>query len=279
MAYQQGYSTYSTGYVNTANEAIKGAVGGAVGGAVIGAEIGSVGGPMGAAIGAAVGLAAGIFSGRSANKAAKKAAEAQLEAAKARNKANLQEFARVMGEVSRERAIANLETTAALAYTKKAGSSANAQVQNAYASAEQTGNIVQYSKSSVAQDVAETEWQTLFNLETTYENLNAKIMSNANSALGSYSGVQVQDSPSFDVGSAVGSIMAGTAALAQQGVFRDIGKSSLSSTPASTPASKVVINSNKSMSSVYDATQPPWSSQNLGALNTMSRSSALGIFK
>lgn len=273
MAYQQGYSTYSTGYVNTANVAITGAVGGAVSGAVLGAEFGSIGGPMGAAIGAAIGLVAGIFSGNSANKAAKKAAEAQLEAAKARNKANVLEFARVMGEVSRERAIANVETTAALAYTKKSGATVNSQVQNAYASAEQTGNIVQYAKSSVAQDVAETEWQTLFNLETTYENLNAKIMSNTNSALGSYSGVQVQESPSFDVGSAIGSIMAGAGALAQQGVFRDIGGSSV----VSSTGSMVVSNKDKGMNSVFDTSSAPWTSSNLGALRGMSRSSLLGL--
>lgn len=274
MAYQQGYSNYSTGYVNTANVAVQGAVGGAVGGAVLGAEIGSIGGGLGAAIGAAVGLVAGIFSGRGANKAAKRAAEAQLEAAKARNKANVLEFARVMGEVSRERAIANIETTAALAYTKKSGVAANSQVQNAYASAEQTGNIVQYTKSSVAQDVAETEWQTLFNLETTYENLNAKIMSNANSAIGAYSGVQVQEAPAFDVGSAVGSIMAGASALAKQGVFRDIGGSSI----ASNTGSKIVLNKDKGMTSVYNAGSPPWTASNQGALRGMSKSSLLGLY-
>lgn len=219
MAYQTG-GYYDPGSPNTGNMAVQGAVGGAVSGAVIGASMGSVGGPVGAAIGAVVGTVAGIFSGRSATKKANKAREAQLEAMKARNKANLQEFARVMGEVYRERAIANMETTSALAHTQKAGASANAQTQNVYASAEQTGNIVQIAKSEVQQNVEETKWQTKFNLETTYENLNAKIMSESNTATGAFAGIQVTEPDSFDVGGAINSIMQGGAMLAQAGMFR-----------------------------------------------------------
>lgn len=219
MAYQTG-GYYDPGSPNTGNIAVQGAVGGAVSGATIGASIGSAGGFVGAAIGAVIGTVAGIFSGRGATKKANKAREAQLEAMKARNKANLQEFSRVMGEVYRERAIANMETTSALAHTQKAGASANAQTQNIYASAEQTGNIVQIAKSEVQQNVEETKWQTKFNLETTYENLNAKIMSESNTATGAFAGIQVTEPDKFDVGGAINSIMQGGAMLAQAGMFR-----------------------------------------------------------
>lgn len=219
MAYQTG-GYYDPGSPNTGNMAVQGAVGGAVSGAVLGASMGSVGGPVGAAIGAVIGTVAGIFSGRGATRKANKAREAQLEAMKARNKANLQEFSRVMGEVYRERAIANMETTSALAHTQKAGASANAQTQNIYASAEQTGNIVQIAKSEVQQNAEETKWQTKFNLETTYENLNAKIMSESNTATGAFAGIQVTEPDKFDVGGAINSIMQGGAMLAQAGMFR-----------------------------------------------------------
>lgn len=233
MAYQTG-GYYDPGSPNTGNMAVQGAVSGAVSGGMVGLSIGAMGagagaaagatagsvaGPVGIAIGAVIGLMAGIFSGRGATRKANKAREAQLEAMKARNKANLQEFSRVMGEVYRERAIANMETTSALAHTQKAGASANAQTQNIYASAEQTGNIVQIAKSEVQQNVEETKWQTKFNLETTYENLNAKIMSESNTATGAFAGIQVTEPDKFDVGGAINSIMQGGAMLAQAGMF------------------------------------------------------------
>lgn len=157
-----------------------------------------MGGPWGMLIGTIVGNVAGGILGRVQTKETWKQFKSMLKAADTQNNATLQEMARNLSEVSRERAVLSMETQSALAYTKAQANKANAEMQNTLAAADQVGSIVDMAKSQVALEASQQNWMTMFNYETQQWNLNAQAQNLINTADAQFVGVNV-NRPKFDV--------------------------------------------------------------------------------
>lgn len=157
-----------------------------------------MGGPWGMLIGTIIGNIAGGVLGRVQTKETWKQFKSQLKAADTQNNATLQEMARNLSEVSRERAVLSMETQSALTYTKAQANKANAEMQNVLAAADQVGSIVDMAKSQVALEESQQNWMTMFNYETQQWNLNAQAQNLINTADAQFVGVNV-NRPKFDV--------------------------------------------------------------------------------
>lgn len=162
----------------------------------------SGGNPWGLLIGAVVGNVMGGILGRVQTKETWKQFKSQLKAADTQNNATLQEMARNLSEISRERAVLSMETQSALAYTKAQANKANAEMQNTLAAADQVGSIVDMAKSQVALEASQQNWMTMFNYETQQWNLNAKAQNLINTADAQFVGVNVNRAK-FNVAEAI----------------------------------------------------------------------------
>ena len=183
------YYGNSMGQTVTVNDNTGSMVQGGTTGASIGGKICP---GWGHVIGAAVGTVAGFITGKHDAKRARKAFNAQLAAANEANKYILQETARGLSEASRQRALLAMETSSALAATKRSATDANSEMKNVYASADQVGNAVAYATSEVDRQKDEALFTTGFNYETQQWNLNVSAQDSINRALSSYTGVNVQ---------------------------------------------------------------------------------------
>lgn len=223
---------------------------GATQGAAMGA---SIGGPWGALIGGIAGTVAGAFSAILGNDSAEEAARAQLRAAAVANEKNLQELARQISEINRERAIEYRRTQSALTYVETAGTSEEAKARNTYAAADQIGTAVTYAVSNTQMQEDSMKWQEMFNLETSIENTNARVNSLVKTAEGSFYSVDIQSADTDWIG-----ILTGAAALGASAYKTGMFSSSKTNSAAKNFVDKYAVSAGKQ-------TGPATSTGNYGA--------------
>ena len=120
--------------------------------------------------------------------------EAQKKAVEAKNKAVLLETSRQIGEMNRQRSIASLQTTEALAHYKRQAGSQTGSMRAAIATADNIGTASLYMQADIERQRAEAEAMSEFNLETTQENINSQAQSMINNSLSSYTGFEFMES-------------------------------------------------------------------------------------
>ena len=156
-------------------------------GAASGAQKGyQVGGGWGALAGAVIGFVAGGKEER----AQKRFLEDQKKAIEARNKAVMLETSRNIAEFNRQRTLASLQTTEALAHYKRQAGAQTGSMRAAIATADNIGTASLYMQADVERQRAEAEAMAEFNLETTQENINAQAQTLINQALNAYTGLE-----------------------------------------------------------------------------------------
>lgn len=158
-----------------------------VSGAASGASKGyQVGGGYGAIAGGILGFVAG---GKEA-KAQARFIEEQKKAIAARNKAVIVETSRQIGELNRQRTIASLQTTEAIAHYKRKAGAEKGSARAAIASADTIGTAAIYMQAETERQLQEAKAMSEFNLETTQENINASAQTLINQALNQYTGLE-----------------------------------------------------------------------------------------
>ena len=140
------------------------------------------------------GLSLNYITSRKNRKQVAAQLEAQKKAVEAKNKAVLLETSRQIGEMNRQRSIASLQTTEALAHYKRQAGSQTGSMRAAIATADNIGTASLYMQADIERQRAEAEAMSEFNLETTQENINSQAQSMINNSLSSYTGFEFMES-------------------------------------------------------------------------------------
>lgn len=217
------YSNYSRSvgtvqYTNIANSFNQGSG--------YGAAFGSKFGPWGTLIGAGIGGTVGILGGILGNRQADKTFRQLSKVADLANQATLQELARNLGQVNRQRTIAAMQTLSALQYVRGSATKQSAASAATFAQADQIGNQLTYIQSTIKDQQQQYNYVTKFNLETQIENSNQQIISLTNQAKNMFTGVNVQGGQ-FSWQQALNDVM-GSLGSMDTGVFKSKSGSSSS---------------------------------------------------
>lgn len=156
-----------------------------------GAAFGSKFGPWGTLVGAAIGGTVGILGGLLGNRQADKTFRELSKVADLANQATLQELARNIGEVNRQRTISAMETIGALQYTQGTANKESASSSAMFAQADQIGNQLVYVQSAIKDQQQEQKYMTEFNFQTQMQNMNQQVISLSNQAQNMFTGVNV----------------------------------------------------------------------------------------
>ena len=156
-----------------------------------GAAFGSQFGGFGSLIGAAIGGAVGILGAKLGNRQADKTFRELSKVADLANQATLQELARNIGEVNRQRTISAMETISALQYTQGTANKESASSSAMFAQADQIGNQLVYVQSAIKDQQQEQKYMTEFNFQTSMQNMNQQVISLSNQAQNMFTGVNV----------------------------------------------------------------------------------------
>lgn len=182
------YSNYNRSvgtveYTNIANSFNKGSGFGAA----FGSQFGGFGSLIGAAIGGTVGIIGGLLGNRQADKTFRELSKV----ADLANQATLQELARNIGEVNRQRTISAMETISALQYTQGTANKESASSSAVFAQADQIGNQLVYVQSAIKDQQQEQKYMAEFNFQTQMQNMNQQVISLSNQAQNMFTGVNV----------------------------------------------------------------------------------------
>lgn len=220
------YSNYSRSvgtvqYTNIANSFNKGSG--------YGAAFGSKFGPWGTLIGAGIGGTVGILGGILGNRYADKTFRQLSKVADLANQATLQELARNLGQVNRQRTIAAMQTLSALQYVRGSSTKQSAASAATFAQADQIGNQLTYIQSAIKDQQAQQNYMTEFNFQTQMQNTNQQVIGLTNQAKNMFTGVNVQGGQ-FSWQDAINDVMGSLGAM-DTGVFK--GKSGSTSASSS----------------------------------------------
>jgi hypothetical protein len=148
-------------------------------------------------------LAVGMSIGQLVNSRNRKATRSVLNQKKAitesRNKAMIVESSRQVSEFNRQRSIASLQTTEALAHYKRKASAEKGKLKAAIAASDTIGSAALFAIADVERTNAEAKAMALYNLGTTQDNINSMATSMLNNTLSQYQGFEFLESTWNDV--------------------------------------------------------------------------------
>ena len=133
---------------------------------------------------------AGLLGGLANKKAAKQAQEDYNRMARERNKAVLEETARNIGEINRQRTVLNMQTNQALFHTGQSADATRSDLSVLQGVTDSIGSTSQVLLSDVERQESEAKAVTMQNLETEQFNLNASLGTMINSGISQYSDIK-----------------------------------------------------------------------------------------
>ena len=135
-------------------------------------------------------MGAGLLGGLANKEAAKQAQEDYNRMARERNKAVLEETARNIGEINRQRTVLNMQTNQALFHTGQSADTARSDLSVLQGVTDSIGSTSQVLLSDVERQESEAKAVTIQNLETEQFNLNASLDTLVNSSISQYSDIK-----------------------------------------------------------------------------------------
>lgn len=130
---------------------------------------------------AAGAAALGFLSGNAEQKARNEALKQQFELAKKQNELIIQETARGISEINRQRTLMFMETNRSLRHVQRQAGDATADVLNQYAAADVVGASALVAQSEMERQLSESEAMLRLNNEINNENLNNQVINLTNS--------------------------------------------------------------------------------------------------
>lgn len=130
---------------------------------------------------AAGAAALGFLSGAAQDKAKNEALKQQLELNRKQNELIIQETARGLSEVNRQRTLMFMETNRSLRHVQRQAGDATADVLNQYAAADVVGASALVAQSEMERQLSESEAMIRLNNEINNENLNTQVVNLTNS--------------------------------------------------------------------------------------------------
>ena len=135
-------------------------------------------------------MGAGLLGGLANKEAAKQAQEDYNRMARERNKAVLEETARNIGEINRQRTVLNMQTNQALFHTGQSADTARSDLSVLQGVTDSIGSTSQVLLSDVERQESEAKAVIIQNLETEQFNLNASLDTLVNSSISQYSDIK-----------------------------------------------------------------------------------------
>lgn len=130
---------------------------------------------------AAGAAALGFLSGNAEQKAQNEALKQQFELAKKQNELIIQETARGISEINRQRTLMFMETNRSLRHVQRQAGDATADVLNQYAAADVVGASALVAQSEIERQLSESDAMIRLNNEINNENLNNQVVNLTNS--------------------------------------------------------------------------------------------------